>query len=210
MSAPKRLSVGEDGLLRDRHGVVFGRLESLTIAWGVRGVKEESKTTTKEGGVGETTAAIDAVLAHYVAVMKPRSTMKFGEDDRRLVREALKVATVDELRRAIDGCSLSPFHMGQNDRRKKYTRLSHILKGKQGIRTTREQIEMFLEIADGAVTQAATGIPAWVRENLLLERDGDADNDEVRRRIEKAAAWLSDHGFRWHWDGRRLNIEGDK
>lgn len=158
----------------------------------------------------EITRAVDAVWAHYCNVMHPRSNVADSEQ-RRLIREALKTSPrttgsnaydgpVAELCRAIDGCAASPFHMGQNDRGKKYNRISNIFKGKRGGRTTREQIDMFLEIAEKAGSQsdvpaASAGRVQQARRYVL---DGwEYPNDAVVvERAEEAKAWLVEQGWR--------------
>lgn len=158
----------------------------------------------------EITAAVDAVWAHYCNVMHPRSNVADSEQ-RRLIRDALKISPrtassnglegpVAELCRAIDGCAASPFHMGDNDRGKKYNRISNIFKGKRGGRTTREQIDMFLEIAEKAGSQsdvpaASAGRVQAARRDVL---DGwEYPSDEVVvARAEEAKAWLLEQGWR--------------
>jgi hypothetical protein len=86
------------------------------------------------------------VWEHYVAVMRPRRAV-LDDQERKIIKDALKVATVDECNRAIDGCANSPFHMGSNDRRRKYNSISQILKGRPGRETTRERIDYFITLA---------------------------------------------------------------
>lgn len=158
----------------------------------------------------EMTHAIDAVWAHYCNVMHPRSNVADSEQ-RRLIREALKTSprttgsnaydgAVAELCRAIDGCAASPFHMGQNDRGKKYNRISNIFKGKRGGRTTREQIDMFLEIAEKAGSQsdvpaASAGRVQQARRYVLDGWEYPSDAVVVER-AEEAKAWLVEQGWR--------------
>jgi hypothetical protein len=74
--------------------------------------------------------ALDPVFAHWVKVM--------GKDPARSKLNAARKAklkarrsegyTDEQLCQAIDGCKLSPFHMGQNDRGEAYTDLATILR----------------------------------------------------------------------------------
>lgn len=170
-----------DGLLVDRDGHVLGRLVSVTIAevdgsllseekGGTTGGDEETSSTAdcssdvvgdpkkQDGGVGEGPSDVDRVWATYVLVMEPRRK-ELDPDSRKIIREALKVASVAECDTAIRGCKASAFHMGQNDRQRKYNKLSQILKGKRGGRSTREQIDFFVEIADAnGVTTAGVAV----------------------------------------------------
>lgn len=89
----------------------------------------------------------------------------------KVIRNALKFgATVEECKRAIDGCKASRWHMGDNDRRIVYNELALILRDA-------EHIERFCEIADRAkenanrvrvreaeYTAPKRGMPEWVRE----------------------------------------------
>jgi hypothetical protein len=81
--------------------------------------------------------------------MRPRSD-EIDSQARGVIRDALGVASEQECIRAIDGCKASPWHMGENPGNKKYNRITQILKGKRGGKTTREQIDMFLDCADNA------------------------------------------------------------
>jgi len=149
----------------------------------------------------EVKQATDHVIAHYVAVMAPRSRTAgdFGEDDRRIVRDALKVATVGECCKAIDGCKASDFHMGQNDRRRKYNGLSQILKGKRGGRTTREQIDFFIEIAKlNPDAKIASGDDARVRDAKrdVLNAHAFPGDEHAQQAGNRAAEWLTENGWR--------------
>lgn len=155
---------------------------------------------------------VDAVWATYVEVMKPRRTVA-GEEERRLIRDALKVATVVECRGAIRGCRASAFHMGENDRRKPYNRLSHILKGKRGTRTTREQIDLFLDIADrtgGLAGPSASAAKVSKAKDEVLAALAHPSDERVVKRGASAREWLMEHGWRIETvDGRtRFQREG--
>lgn len=145
------------------------------------------------------TTAINAVWGHFVSVMKPRNDAP-DDEQRKIIKSALDVATVAECKRAIDGCSMSQFHMGQNDRRKKYNRLSNILKGKRNGKTTREQIDMFLEIAESGgresgVTSASHARVQQAKRDVLdgFEFPNDA---QVQERANEAKAWLRGQGWK--------------
>ena len=115
------------------------------------------------------------------------------------MRDALKVATVDECKRAIDGCAVSPHHMGQNEKRTKYNRLSGILRGRRGQETTRERIDFFLEKADKAGVSRSgvqSADPVKMKDNKQRVLDGwQFPQDEiVVRRAGEAEQWLAEHG----------------
>lgn len=104
-------------------------------------------------GVAESKHADDvqAVFEHWKTVMaKPRA--KLDDARRRLIQRAMKGGyTVDDLKKAIDGCRASPFHMGDNTQRTKYNGLDLILRNS-------EKIDGFMEKAGaGRPRSAHTG-----------------------------------------------------
>lgn len=67
------------------------------------------------------------VFDHWrVKMSSPRS--KLDDKRKRLITNALKNYSTEDLKQAIDGCAASPFHMGQNDRKEKYNGLDLILR----------------------------------------------------------------------------------
>lgn len=91
------------------------------------------------------------VFRHWRNVMgKPRAKWAPGKRER-LIRQALRSHGLETVIAAIDGCSGSPFHMGENDRRQRYDSLELILRDA-------EHIERFADMATGG-TQATTGAP---------------------------------------------------
>jgi hypothetical protein len=136
----QRFTIGDDGLFRDRHGNVLGRITAITldvVADGASVVGDiggsssslETSTAPRDGGVGEgasapllnvvlaastpaavVTATINHVWSHFVEVMQPRNKVA-GPQERQVIREALKVATASECCAAIDSCFASDYHM---------------------------------------------------------------------------------------------------
>lgn len=146
----------------------------------------------------------------YVVTMEPRFH-GLPADERRLIREALRVATVDECCTAIKGCARSPHHMGQNDRGKKYNKLTNILKGKRGGKTLREQIDMFLEIADRTGASSALGERIkQAKRDVLLAHDMPG-SQHAQEKGDESAAWLAQHGFGVVFDpsSKRLTFTRD-
>jgi hypothetical protein len=67
------------------------------------------------------------VFEHWRTVMKKGPATKFDAKRRRAVEARLREGrAVEDLMRAIDGCAASPFHMGQNDRRRRFNDLELI------------------------------------------------------------------------------------
>lgn len=115
---------------------------------------EPSKEPASRSSSSSTPTQLRAVWDHYATVMNKRREM--NAEDRNIIRAALKVATIEDCKLAIDGCAASDFHMkrGNYEGRSgpKYDKLSQILRGKRGGKTTREQIEMLAEIAKEAAS----------------------------------------------------------
>lgn len=84
---------------------------------------------------------VGEVFEHWQRVMRsPRS--RLDSKRRGLIRRALDSGyTVDDLCKAIRGCSMSPFHMGQNDRGTTYNGLDLVLRNA-------EKIDSFIAMAD--------------------------------------------------------------
>jgi hypothetical protein len=123
-----------------------------------------SKEPSKEPGRSSERENIDHIWTHYANLMHVRRPR--NADDVRIIRGALAVATPAECRLAIYGCSRADFHMKRGDSEgrsgPKYNKLSQILKGKRGGKTTREQIEMFVEIARANTDPPTKGKPSTV------------------------------------------------
>lgn len=222
----RRFSIDEKGQLVDREGLVLGRVVGITIEavpesvlWGdIGGSTELGEDGTDEtggsggvldldsfGGHGNSqpdrdtlTRAVNAVWGHYVSMHKPRAAAPDGQQ-RAIIREALKVATVGECKAAINGCAASAFHMGANERRKKYNRISNILKGKRGGKTTREQIDMFIEIAEksGSQSHFSSGGDAKVQraKRDVLDAYEFPGDERAQQRGKEAKAWLEQNGW---------------
>lgn len=70
---------------------------------------------------------VEAVFEHWRKAMKKPPGAKLNGKRRRAVEARLREGyTVEDLCRAVDGCALSPYHMGQNDQHKRYDDLELI------------------------------------------------------------------------------------
>lgn len=232
----RRFDRNAEGDLVDRHGypldvrsLLAHPVVSVTLdipsqeggalgGGGTSGPSEQQElslpTNPQDGGVGEGDVPVEercepakasVVWETYIAAMGPRDKT-LHPAERKLINEALKVATVAECQRAILGCRRSPFHQGDNAKRKKYNTLSHILKAKRGVRTLREQIDFMLDLADkhGVGDLDATGSEQTVIDPAKLERMKRQvfrafdmqDSPQAAEQAERAEAWLNEHG--WH------------
>jgi hypothetical protein len=208
----RRFSVNDEGNLVDRDGVVLGRVTSITIdapSDGSTGGKggavpsEEQQSLLGESQPptpsepAEVAAAIDRVWAAYVAAMSPRNK-ELDPQGRKIIREALKVATADECIRAIAQCARSEYHQGKNEKRRKYNSLSHILRGRQGEKTTRERIDWWLDReTDGnggvAVTSEEGFKIATLKDRV---RRGGEESDDGAQAVKELA---DQHGIETRW-----------
>lgn len=155
------------------------------------------------------------VWEEFVTTLSPRSK-SLDPQARTIIRDALKVASVEECRRAIRGNKASRFHQGENDRRKKYNRLSHILKGRGGVspRTTRETIDFFIDVLkkEGGFSVTGVGVAgldhARLRSAKQEVRDGlEFPGDEhVVERAEKAEQWLAANGYQVVLEGSTVSF----
>lgn len=144
-------------------------------------------------------AAVSEVLDFYDEAFG--KTTKWGADDEREVRAALEIKSVEELKKAIQGNKLSGFHQGENDKRRKYNTLGHIIRGKQGKKTRREVIDYFIGVfeqhkgAGGSVADRHTD-PALIRQaKEEIRRAWQSTDDEAIASGKRAEAWLAERGI---------------
>ncbi|MFM1990173.1 MAG: hypothetical protein RJA99_3130 [Pseudomonadota bacterium] len=84
------------------------------------------------------------VFAFWVETMGAKKAVLSGKRKTNLLK-ALKTYTVEDLKKAIKGCSLSPFHQGENDRNTKFNDLELITRDPA-------QVEKFMRFADSPPT----------------------------------------------------------
>lgn len=94
--------------------------------------------------VEDTDEQIRTVWNHWLAVVhgtKPGLVPALSDKRARAIRKALKAYPVEVCCKAIDGIMLSPFHLGKNARKKRYTDITLILRDP-------EHIEKFVALVD--------------------------------------------------------------
>ena len=154
--------------------------------------------TTVVARAREEPSEADGIWAHYVETMSPRRK-DLDADTRKIIDAALKVATADECKAAISGCAKSAFHMGENDKRRKYNQVSQILKGKRGQATIRERIDFFLDIAEKSGVQS--GVPSGGTARIRTAKQDVRDahempgDEHVVRRGREAEEYLTNQGW---------------
>lgn len=111
------------------------------------------------------------VFEHWRATMrKPRAAL--DDKRRKVIRAALANGyTVGDLRKAIDGCALSAWHMGQNDRGATYNALELILRNA-------EKIDAFMTMADTPPALNRTPTRDEQRADFIAQLTGRAPKND--------------------------------
>lgn len=202
----RRFTLDENGMLADRDGQVLGRVVGITIddaPVGGNGGSSTSSTTAggkeegleRDGGAGETQsqAQIKEVWGHYCKVFADvpgvdPSRMSLNATRARVIRNALKVRSVDQCKRAIDGLARSPWHLGDNEDGKKYLDIRYALKGNSTRgESNEERVDKMAELANAA--------PASREADTSRLPDG-VSREMVVRRLEDVRAYISS-GRKW-------------
>lgn len=138
---------------------------------GREGKGREGKGTispSRRGRAGDVSpSGADEVFGHWQRVLgKPRA--KLSPERRRAIDARLRDGTtVDELKRAIDGCAKSPFHLGQNDQGKRHDDLTLICRN-------RSKVEQFMGYLDAKpVLSLARGVAPAAKNHEFEDDDPD-------------------------------------
>lgn len=123
----ERRRVKEDRNLPNRYVLIEGgrQPDALARQGDAQGGRQADAEQPQEEGLGQEepptpsgSEEFEEVFSHWISVMgKEKHPPK--KSDRRRSRVKARLAegfTVDDLKAAVTGCSLSPHHMGQNDR----------------------------------------------------------------------------------------------
>lgn len=104
----------------------------------------EVETSPVAYSASNSSASTLEIFKHWQNVMgHPRA--KLDSKRKRVIEQALKLGySVTDLKQAIDGCLLTPFNMGQNDRKQVYDDLGLILRDSA-------HVESFMNNASGGV-----------------------------------------------------------
>lgn len=154
----------------------------------------------------ETAAQIDEVGAAYIATMNPRSK-DLADDERIIIRNALRVATAEELIICIVTCEASDYHMKRGIYAKgaakerqggKYNSLGKILKPRpRREETQRSRIEWWLDRADSSGVAGFPSADAAIvsQRQVEVQRGHQSGDPEMVKKAKDAEAWLADHGI---------------
>jgi hypothetical protein len=228
-----KVTLGSDRYLRDVSGRIVGKALDkpgtfeLKIGEGIEdGVEEDGAqlglglSSGSDGAVdvgltsdvgraredrSEKLTAVNRVWESYCITMHPRSTL-LGEQERKIIGAALKVASWEECIRAIMACERSDFHMARGEYQggKRYNRLSQILKGKPASprgpgKTIREQIDMFLDLAEKDGQES--GVPSVGNDNIrrakreVIDATEFPGDERIVERGQRARALLAEVGI---------------
>jgi hypothetical protein len=129
-------------------------------------------------GVGSVSTWQEKVIFEYWRVtMGKGHTVKFGNDRRQKVRARLREGyTVEQIKRAIDGCAGSAFHRGENDGHREYNDLTLICQ-------TSAKLEQFIEMGPpvSTVVRSSEDLePDIERQRELVELQKQA-NEELKK-----------------------------
>lgn len=156
-----RFSVNEMGELVSRDGRKLGRIAAMTLdlpeeeGGTIGGVEEPGSVSSEQQKTPPTPQNDDDVREvwdHYTSVISSR--YRLDDKRRKIIKDALRVRSVAECKRAIDGLAASPHHNGQNDQRKTYLDLRYALKG-IGAESNDERIDKMAALAPRSQEQRA-------------------------------------------------------
>lgn len=125
---------------------------------------DTEKKNSRLNGARVPSRHIDLVFQHWQEV-HGHPEAKPSEKRRRLISQRLKEYTLEELREAISGYALSPFHMGDNDNGRKYDSLELILRDAK-------QVEQGMQFARSPPTKPAGGQRKTKFEQIFGSDDG--------------------------------------
>lgn len=117
---------------------------------------------------------IEHLFERWKATMtKPRA--RLDEKRTRAIRAMLAVGySVEDLELAIFGCSVSPFHQGQNDRGTKFEDIALICRDA-------EHVDKFIALAEKAM---ARQVRKAVESPRLMDRPASAVPDSLRKFVK--------------------------
>lgn len=105
---------------------------------------------------GVPTGDIDHVFSYWKETFGKRSSTVLDEARKKKIATAIKNYGIDTCEKAIRGCSMSPWHTGQNPGSKQYTDLTLIFRNA-------DKVEMFVGIFEQE-SRATTEMEEWLND----------------------------------------------
>jgi hypothetical protein len=166
---------------------------------------EQPGSTTEEavvqggaGGKSSDTEIVAGIWAYYIGVTK-RQRVQLNPVRRTIIRQALKVRSVEEVKWAIYGLSISPHHNGRNDERKTYLDIRYALAGVSKGESNDERIDKMAALGrahTGAAQPGAALDDPKVKRRLELLRENHAHGGDYEpTRTAEARRELEEWGY---------------
>jgi hypothetical protein len=138
---------------------------------------KRNTSTLNQPNKQESLTPAEEVFEYWVATLKKRTGTKFGPKRRKAVEARLKDGyTVDDLKKAIRGCSITPHNMGVNDSGTVYDELELICRDETKVDRFVTNWETYE--TQGATTVVSSGDAAFCdacrshNGRTLMEQDG--------------------------------------
>lgn len=132
------------------------------------GVREEGGTNVpaessrEDCGQGAAAALPVRRIFDYWRTRSQHSQAKLGEKRRKAIASRLKEGySTDDLKRAIDGCMASPWHQGQNGRKRKYDDIELICRDAS-------KVDQFIALA-GTESEEQQKLNDWLNSDQVIE-----------------------------------------
>lgn len=99
---------------------------------------------------------IELIFDHWKTTFNKRSSTVLDDARTKKISAAVKAYGIDTCKKAIAGCSMSPWHTGQNPGNKQYTDITLIFRNA-------DKVEMFVSLYEQE-TKAKSEMEAWLNE----------------------------------------------
>ena len=104
------------------------------------GEREERESRGEESINKRCASDVDQVFSHWMTVMGKAANTRLTDGRKSKIKQRLKNYSVDDIKKAIDGCAKSEHHMGGNDQGTVYDDLSLICRSDDKLEYFRDSI----------------------------------------------------------------------
>lgn len=192
------------GARNESNPFVVGHPRQVTPTSGPTGHLEQLDLTSTRGRVdppgrptNDPPTALARIWDHYQRTIPGALRQKLDSTRTTIIRNALKVRDEAACCRAIDGLARSPFHNGENDRRKKYLGIRYALKGNTATgESNDERIDKMAEMAAPTAAGLLAGVPSEIhatirgRQRLVEENLLNPGDRNLAARAGVSQQWL--------------------